>query len=150
MDRRDITTPGRDLPVLSNANIQRGQVTNHHIPEINGIESSPSSISTSNPRMNPMLFNNNSGKDNTDNVKKEEPRSPQPSSFKQNQKDTPTETTTTSAADVAEDEEMSETVQETDSTEQEPSSAVDTEAPTATDPVDKNEDEEMKERDAPE
>ncbi|CAO3630077.1 unnamed protein product [Mucor hiemalis] len=138
MDRLDITTPGRDLPVLSNANIQRGQVMNHHIPEINGIESSPSSISTSNPRMNPMLLNNNSGKDNADNVKKEEPRSPQPSSFKQNQKDTPTETTT--AADVAEDEEMSETVQETDSTEQEPHSVVDTEATTATDPVDKEED----------
>lgn len=137
--------------MLSNANnAQRSPAVTHRIPEIHGIESSPSSMSASNPRMNPMLLHNNdNSNNNADNVKREEPRSPQPSSLKQNQKDTPTESIGTTNA-VVEDEEMSEPVHEAESTGKE---AVDAENATSaaantTVAKDEVEDEEMKERDA--
>lgn len=150
IDQRDITTPGRDLPVLSNNanNARRSPAVNHRIPEIHGIESSPSSMPASNPRMNPMLLHDNNNNNNADNVKREEPRSPQPSSIKQNQKDTPTESINTTTA-VVEDEEMSEPAQEAESTGKE--EVVDTATSTANTTAAaaaKDEDEEMKERDA--
>jgi hypothetical protein len=81
-DQRDITTPGRDLPVL--ANIQQQQQT--HIPDIHGLRSS-SPASSSNARMNPMLLNTRDGLNAINNVKGEEPKSPQPSSFVPDKKD---------------------------------------------------------------
>ncbi|KAI9254721.1 hypothetical protein EDC94DRAFT_636361 [Helicostylum pulchrum] len=75
IEHRDITEPGRDLPML--ANINREQV-HHHIPDLEAkIALSPpiAAHQQQNSRMNPMLLTL------TTPVKEEEPKSPQPSSL---------------------------------------------------------------------
>lgn len=71
MENRDITEPGRDLPMLANINYQsQQQQQQHHIPDIEGKTSL-----AQNSRMNPMLLNKR------DTLKGEEPISPQPGSL---------------------------------------------------------------------
>ncbi|KAG2231075.1 hypothetical protein INT48_001736 [Thamnidium elegans] len=77
IEHRDITEPGRDLPML--ANINREQV-HHHIPDLEAkTVLSPPPAHHQNSRMNPMLLNKRDTL--TAPAKGEEPKSPQPSSL---------------------------------------------------------------------